>query len=315
MSSDFAVSHCAFVLAVAFAAFCSAVVVGGLPPLSFSTRAVCCASQRPTCWNICGGTPLPDEAAQRCCSTRSGRQASSAGYTPPATAEVGHVGYREPRPPSSMISNLINQESTPAEAEISAVVERQAAVRLGRLLQVRHLGVQEDTVIRWSPTVAAAPACTGEQAASSAHAPSRGAEHGGPAASLSEQTLARHRRSLQLSPGGRPPVPPGRTRWLRHRIGRGLPRGRPVPRGAPDGFAIVSGARSPEGTTPYPRWTTGEVYDSDASTERTTSAHQASNSASRSGSPPNPPREAPDFGTGTSMVRTAGLSSVLGYSR
>ena len=30
---------------------------------------------------------------------------------------------------------------------------------------------------------------------------------------------------------------------------------------------------------------------------------------------PKPPLEAPDFGTGTSMVRTAGLSSVLGYSR
>jgi len=57
-----------------------------------------------------------------------------------------------------------------------------------------------------------------------------------------------------------------------------------------------------------------QIYDSD-STERTTSAHQANNSASRSGSPPKPPLEAPDFGTGTSMVRTAGLSSVLGYSR
>ena len=57
-----------------------------------------------------------------------------------------------------------------------------------------------------------------------------------------------------------------------------------------------------------------QIYDSD-STERTTSAHHASSSASRSGSPPKPPPEAPDFGTGTSIVRTAGLSSVFGYSR
>jgi hypothetical protein len=57
-----------------------------------------------------------------------------------------------------------------------------------------------------------------------------------------------------------------------------------------------------------------ESYDSD-STERMTSAHHASNSVSRSGSPPKPPLEAPAFGTGTSMVRTAGLRIVFGYSR
>src|SRR5690242_10643346 len=123
----------------------------------------------------------------------------------------------------------------------------------------------EDTVIRWSPTIAADPTCTGEQAASTAHAP-------------------------------RPAAPSTATR-RRRLVNRAL-------RDTDDPFQH---GYLPGGD---PR----EIYDSD-STERMTSAHHASNSVSRNGSPPKPPLEAPDFGTGTSMVRTAGLSSVLGYSR
>src|SRR6185437_8219518 len=130
----------------------------------------------------------------------------------------------------------------------------------------------EDTVIRWLPTIAADPACTGEQAASTAHALRPTA----PSAATRRPFLAKVKRDTD------DPFRQSRQR---------------------------KPAQLPPGGGPAPR-----AYDSD-STERTTSAHHASSSASRSGSPPKPPLEAPDFGTGISIVRTAGLSSVLGYSR
>ena len=51
-----------------------------------------------------------------------------------------------------------------------------------------------------------------------------------------------------------------------------------------------------------------------------TSPHQASSSVSRNGCPPMVslggwPLRVADFGTGTSMVRIAGLSTVFGYRR
>jgi hypothetical protein len=56
---------------------------------------------------------------------------------------------------------------------------------------------------------------------------------------------------------------------------------------------------------------TGNSSQSGARTERTTSAHQASSSVSRSGWPP----KGAVFGTGTSIVRTCCFSTVFGYSR
>src|SRR6185437_4870564 len=133
----------------------------------------------------------------------------------------------------------------------------------------------EDTVIRWLPTIAADPACTGEQAASTAHALRPTA----PSAATRRPFLAKVKRDTD------DPFRQSRQQKTQHT------------------HSYLRGA------APHPR-----AYDSD-STERTTSAHHASSSASRSGSPPKPPLEAPDFGTGISIVRTAGLSSVLGYSR
>src|SRR5579862_6844920 len=68
-----------------------------------------------------------------------------------------------------MISNLIIQEST--AAGISAVVIGREPYGFAAACRFDTWVSSEDTVIRWSPTVAAAPACTGEQAASSAHRP------------------------------------------------------------------------------------------------------------------------------------------------
>src|SRR5215470_20185204 len=83
-------------------------------------------------------------------------------------------------------------------------------------------------------------------------------------------------------------------------------------------FLLAQTSRLPDTGDPFlsghHNRTREQIYESE-STERMTSAHHASSSVSRSGSPPKPPREAPVFGTGTSMVRTAGLSRVFGYSR
>src|SRR6202035_1634052 len=69
----------------------------------------------------------------------------------------------------SQTSNLISQEST-AEG-MFAVVSCEVLYGLMAVCRLDTWVSSEDTVIRWLPTIAAAPSCTGEQAASTAHAP------------------------------------------------------------------------------------------------------------------------------------------------
>src|SRR5882762_168387 len=70
----------------------------------------------------------------------------------------------------SMTANLIIQDSTAAGA-FAVVTGRPLPYGLAAVCQLDTWVSSEDTVIRWLPTIAAAPACTGEQAASTAHAP------------------------------------------------------------------------------------------------------------------------------------------------
>ncbi len=168
---------------------------------------------------------------------------------------------------SSMTSNLISQLSTALGicADVSWI---SSAYGLAAACRFETWVSSDETVIRWSPTIAAAPILTGEHAASTAHAP-------------------------------RPMAPRAARRVL--------------------GFLSAQTSRLPNTGDPFPGVpdeSRGDVivYESE-STERMTSAHHASNSVSRSGSPPKAPPETPVLGTGTSMVRTAGLSTVFGYSR
>src|ERR1700722_10932156 len=69
----------------------------------------------------------------------------------------------------SMTANLISQDST-AEGAFAEVSWR-PLYGLGAVCPLDTWVSSEDAVIRWWPTIAAAPTCTGEQAASTAHAP------------------------------------------------------------------------------------------------------------------------------------------------
>ena len=164
----------------------------------------------------------------------------------------------------SMMENLISHVST-ARGCSAAVSVIWLPYGLDAACRFETCWSSDELVIRWLPTIAADPACTGEHAAISAQAP-------------------------------RPAAPSASPRLVF--------------------LAAQPGQTQPCQTQAVPSNTsiTAEIYDSD-STERTTSAHQASSSVSRSGSPPKPPLDAPAFGTGTSMVRTVGLRIVFGYSR
>src|SRR6204780_2894221 len=72
----------------------------------------------------------------------------------------------------SMMENLISQDST--ASGISATGRSLATALAYGFAAACRLATwesSEDRVIRWLPTIAAAPTCTGEQAASTAHAP------------------------------------------------------------------------------------------------------------------------------------------------
>src|ERR1700719_3692158 len=70
----------------------------------------------------------------------------------------------------SWTANLTSQESTAAGAS-ALLIWMVLAYGLAAVCQLDTWVSSEDTVIRWLPTIAAEPTCTGEQAASTAHAP------------------------------------------------------------------------------------------------------------------------------------------------
>src|SRR6185312_13570107 len=119
-------------------------------------------------WNSCGGRPLAisscDVLLNPFCEAREEREDS------PACACAWVTEMPLESATWSMTANLISQDST-AAGICSVVSWMLLPYGLAAVFRLDTWVSSEDTVIRWSPTIAADPTCTGEQAASTAHAP------------------------------------------------------------------------------------------------------------------------------------------------
>src|ERR1700722_4382648 len=171
MFSPLAAWHSAL-LNFAVTAFSSAVLVGSLPPFALTWYALSWATQRPRSGSICGVIPLP-------------RNSAVALLKPSCEAEDAASDWISDNPVAAcacvtemllsaatwfMIENLISQVSTARgwSALVSVICLPNGLAAACRL---KTCWSSDELVMRWLPTIAADPACTGEHAAMSAQAP------------------------------------------------------------------------------------------------------------------------------------------------
>src|SRR5580692_9634796 len=171
MFSDLAAWHSAL-LYFAVTVLLSAWLVTCLPPLALVWNAVSWATQVPRSGSICGEIPLPRNSAVALLKPSCEAEDAASDWisASPACdcAEVTEMPLSAAT--WSMMENLISQVRT-ARGCSAAVSVIWLPSGLEACCRFETCWSSDELVIRWLPTIAAEPACTGEHAEMSAQAP------------------------------------------------------------------------------------------------------------------------------------------------
>src|ERR1700728_678753 len=152
-----------------------------LPPLALVWYAVCWATQRPRSGSICGEIPLPRNSAVALLKPSCEAEDAASDWISDSPAADCACVTEMPLSAAtwSMMENLISQVSTARgwSALVSVICLPSGWEPAWRF---ETCWSSDELVIRWLPTIAADPACTGEHAAISMQAPRPAAPRASP---------------------------------------------------------------------------------------------------------------------------------------